>query len=210
MSPGLRSFTGRLGLAALLAALLWQPVSGQEPEGGCAGDLSSVVLDEVPRGLPVEVGAFRSGDPGGEFRDAFGMALKELGYGTAPNAPLALELEAEMSSSGTQSYGRSGLIEDQPGRGGREPTERDPSGEDFRLGIRQPRVETFSFGNPANQDVRNSLYVNAMLRDRRTGRVVWTADANCEVLPGSRRGVARAVAMPIVRSIGRSVQRESF
>ena len=52
--------------------------------------------------------------------------------------------------------------------------------------------------------------MNAVLRDRESGRVLWQADAFCEMLTTDTGRIAASMVAPLVRNLGRSAEREAF
>ena len=56
----------------------------------------------------------------------------------------------------------------------------------------------------------NLLHMNAVLRDRETGKILWQGDAYCEMLSADEARIASSMVVPLTANLGRSVEAQPF
>ena len=204
-----------LALAFFLGSVSPQ-TSASEPQlaqgvGGAPGSVTSQVLAKIPEGFPIEVVLFDDSDTNIELRELLIKGLEKNGHVVETGSPLELAFETEvMKPSFTEqkpSLGRiqAGNESEVGNRGSRRGVEAEvnlwSTTKDSLLGGRQKRLA---------QSKHPLFHINAILRDRESGRVIWQGDALCEMLTSNRTRLLRSMAGPLAAAVGKTVVDEPF
>ncbi|WP_193371011.1 hypothetical protein [Pelagibius marinus] len=95
-----------------------------------------------------------------------------------------------------------------PSLGSAEVTE---SGVDVSVNVWSLEEDSVLGGRQEQPDVDSSVFhINAVLRERSSGKVAWQGDAYYRLSGPETERVARAMVAPLVEKIGQSVAREPF
>ncbi|MDO9710434.1 hypothetical protein [Paracraurococcus lichenis] len=181
--------------ALLLAALL--PAGQGFAQSACPGHLSATALQPVPRDAVYGI-ALRSDDATSRaLRDQVFAALRARGQRVGEPATHVLSW-------------RGGLATDGPGRGGSDPFRFDDSdrfheSDDLHWMQDLPRNRRPG-GAPAAQRLNGSVE----LRDRATGRVVWTAVLSCDRRGNDQAALICTLVGAVVPAIGQTVAGRAF
>ena len=180
--------------------------------GGAPGSVTSQVLAKMPEGFPIEVVLFDDSDTNIELRALLIQGLERHGHIVGEGAPLELVFESEVMEPNFRdddapSLGRiQSSNQNQTGnRGSARGVEAEvnlwSTTKDSLLGGRQKRLA---------QSKHSLFHINAILRDRESGRVLWQGDALCEMLTSNRTRLLRSMAEPLAASVGKTVVDEPF
>ena len=179
--------------------------------GGAPGSVTSQVLAKMPEGFPIEVVLFDDSDTNIELRELLIDGLEKNGHVVGPDAPLELAFESEVMepnfretkpslgqirSSNETEVGNRGSV-----RGVEAEVNLWSTTKDSLLGGRQKRLA---------QSKHSLFHINAILRDRESGRVIWQGDALCEMLTSNRTRLLRSMAGPLAAAVGKTVVDEPF
>lgn len=95
-----------------------------------------------------------------------------------------------------------------PSLGSAEVTE---GGVDVTVNVWSSEKDSVLGGRQEQPDVESSVFhINAVLRERSSGKVVWQGDAYYRLAGPETERIARAMVAPLVEKIGQSVAREPF
>ncbi len=95
-----------------------------------------------------------------------------------------------------------------PSLGSAEVTE---GGVDVTVNVWSLEKDSVLGGRQERPDLESSVFhINAVLRERRSGKVAWQGDAYYRLTGPETERVARAMVAPLVEKIGQSVAREPF
>ena len=178
---------------------------------GAPGSVSSVLFHDLPEGLPIEVATFDDTDTNLEIQARFAEELEKSGYLIAEDAPLELSFTSEVVQGDLRkrsgSLGRIGASNEQD-RG----TRGSDSGVDVEVNVWSSTQDSVLGGRQsASGSGRHAkMHINALLRDRGSGQVLWQGDAFSDLVMADERRLARAMVRPLVDAIGRSVKNEPF
>ena len=169
---------------------------------GAPGIFSSLAFGELPAGQPIAVTPFSDDALSLSVKARFTEALQGAGRPVADLAPLTLSFETRMIE------GRFSQAEASMGR-----FEADIDGARINLNIWSSSQDSLLGGrqkaDPPARKV-NLLHMNVVLRDRASGKIMWRADAYCEMLTADRARVAGSMVAPLIASLGRSVEGQPF
>ena len=86
------------------------------------------------------------------------------------------------------------------------------TGVDFRLNFWSSSQDSLLGGRQSKGETRaaNVFHMNAVLRDRRSGKVLWQGDAYSEMIVPDEPRIARSMVRPLVTNLGRTVKGEPF
>lgn len=199
---------GGMAVAEDLPVLGWDQVA---QAGAAPGSVSSVLFHDLPEGLPIEVATFDDTDTNLEIQARFAEELEKSGYLVAENAPLELSFTSEVIQADLRQ--RSGTL----GRIGAS-TEADrgtrgsDTGVDLEVNVWSSTKDSVLGGiQPQGGSGRQAqLHINALLRDRDSGQVLWQGDAFSAMVMSDERRLAGAMVKPLVDAFGRSVKDEPF
>jgi len=211
---------GATWLVALVLSLGWA-AAAEEPQviqagqmaqtAGAPGSVSSVLYHDLPVGLPIEVATFDDTDTNLEIQARFVKELEKSGYLVAEEAPLELSFTSEVIQGDLRrksgSLGRIGASTEQD-RG----TRGSDVGVDVELNVWSSTQDSVLGGiQPQAGSGRHAqMHINALLRDRSSGQVLWQGDAFSALVISDERRLARAMVKPLVDAFGRSVKNEPF
>ncbi len=136
-----------------------------------------------------------------EIKRRIDAALREAGYAVSDyTADIELSFETEVIEG--RFSGESGTLGSLRGGGGGVRLDFNiwSSSKDSLLGGRQRRDDRRA----------NVFHMNAVLRDRESGAVLWQGDAFYEMLIADHARIANSMVWPLVRNLGRTVRREPF
>ena len=182
-------------------------LSAPVPATAADGVLSAVSYQPLPPSLRVEVRTFDDSDANLEIQQEFERALRAKGVTISDDAPLVFNFEVSdqlgmLSRSGDRyvfSFETSG------GRGGGENTEarvnvfNSQSGGLLNKGAGQGRVS------------KPSVYrMDVNIEDRSSGKRLWEAWAEADLIAGNNRDLTRRMVPVIVQHIGGTAKSESF
>lgn len=178
---------------------------------GAPGSVSSVLFHDLPEGLAIEVATFDDTDTNLAVRARFVEELEKSGYVIADGAPLELSFTSEVIQGDLRQ--RSGSL----GRIGAS-TEADRGtrgsdvGVDLELNVWSSTKDSVLGGiQPQTGGGRHAqMHINALLRDRGSGQVLWQGDAFSDMVMSDERRLAGAMVKPLVGAFGRSVKNEPF
>ncbi|WP_165838778.1 hypothetical protein [Roseicella frigidaeris] len=189
----------RAAAAGLLAALLG-PVAalgqGAAAQGACPGHLSATALAPLPRDAVLGI-ALRSDDATSRaLRDAAEAALREAGHRVGEPATHRLSWRGSLSAPGG-------------GRGGSDPfsfrdADNNPDGDDLSW-MRDLSPRSRRGATPPQR-----LTGSVELRDRATGRVIWTALLSCDRQGSDQGALIRTLVGAVVPAIGETVAGRAF
>ncbi len=210
-SPG-EGYVLRLAIALLLFAVSLESVvlgAERSPEAalaqlspdGAPGIVSAAALRPIESGVAYSVRTYDDADLDLEIRQALERRLQETDRELAPDGPLLLDIATEVIPGNRRDSEPSlGNL-----RAGKSSVQLNmnvwSSSKDSLLGGRQ---EQSSGSRP------NVFHINAVLRDSRTGTVLWEGNAFAEMLTTDTRRIALSMVGPLVDSLGRTVRNEPF
>lgn len=184
----------RMAAAGLLAALLGPGAA--LAQNACPGHLSATTLAPLPRGAVLGI-ALRNDDATGRaLREATEAALRRVGYRVGEPATHRLSWRGSLSTPGGT-------------RGGSDPfsfrdADNNPDGDDlsWMQDLSSPRRR----GAVPPQRLTGSVE----LRDRATGRVIWTAVLSCDRQGSDQAALIRTLVGAVVPAIGETVAGRAF
>ncbi len=136
-----------------------------------------------------------------EIKRRIDAALREAGYEVSDyTADIELSFETEVIEG--RFSGESGTLGSLRGGGG---------GVRLDFNIWSSSKDSLIGGRQKRDDRRaNVFHMNAVLRDRESGAVLWQGDAFYEMLIADHARIANSMVWPLVRNLGRTVRREPF
>ena len=175
------------------------------------GSVSSQLIGRMPEGFPIEVVVFDDSDTNLEIRESLVTALERTGQVVQAGAPLELLLESEIvqadfvDSAPSLGQIRAGNENQTGNRGSERGVAAEvnvwSSSKDSLLGGRQPRQ---------SRSEHPQFHINAVLRDRETGKVIWQGDAFLEMLSSDRSRLIRSMTGPLAETFGQTVVQQAF
>jgi hypothetical protein len=189
------------GAAAAGAAVKGAQLAQLGPNGA-PGIINSVDFRPVDPLAEITVRPLDDGKESLEIKRRFDGALQQSGYKVSDyTADTELSFETAVIEGRFSDGGRNmGRFEGSSDRGVNFRLNLWSSTEDSVLGGRQKRD-----GRQANV-----FHMNAVLRDRSSGAILWQADAFCEMLTPDTGRIAASVIPPLVESIGQTVKGRPF
>jgi hypothetical protein len=196
------------GAVALGAA--WASAGGSTPAvqlaqlapNGAPGLVTTLALGEVPPERPIAVTPFADDDLSMTVKARFEAALRQAGRTVAASAPMTLSFETKLIR------GRFSRAEGSLGR-----FEADSGDMRLNLNVWSSSQDSLLGGSQAGAAVSrqaNLLHMNAVLRDRETGKILWQGDAYCEMLSSDEARVASSMVAPLTANLGRSIEAQPF
>ncbi|NOG70664.1 hypothetical protein HJG45_09805 [Roseicella sp. DB1501] len=187
-----------MAAAGLLAALLGPGAA--LAQNACPGHLSATTLAPLPHGAVLGI-ALRNDDATGRaLRDATEAALRRAGYRLGEPATHRLSWRGGLSTPGG-------------GRSGNDPfsfrdADNNPDGDDlsWMRDLSSPRSSSRRRGGAPPQRLTGSVE----LRDRATGRVIWTAVLSCDRQGSDQAALIRTLVGAVVPAIGETVAGRAF
>ena len=169
---------------------------------GAPGIVTTLALGEMPPEWSIAVTPFADDDLSMTVKARFEEALRLSGRGVSDSAPMTLSFETELIRGRfSRSEGNMGRFEADSG-GMRLNLNIWSSSQDSLLGGRQTAT--------AGSRQANLLHMNAVLRDRETGKILWQGDAYCEMLSADETRIANSMVAPLTANLGRSVTEQPF
>ena len=191
----MRMIPAALLLAGSLAT--WLATGPAVAQGGaCPGHLSATALSPVPRDAVYGI-ALRNDDATGRaLRDQLFAALRARGHRVGEPATHMLSWRGSLSTDGI-------------GRGGSDPfsfrdSDNNRDGDD--LGWMQDVPRNARRGGPPVRRLNGSVE----LRDRTSGRVVWTAVLSCDRQGDDQAALIGTLVGAVVPAIGQTVAGRAF
>jgi hypothetical protein len=169
---------------------------------GAPGVVNSLALGELPDGQPIAVTPFADDELSLSVKTRFEEALRAAGRPVAESALLTLSFESKIIE------GRFTQAEANMGR-----FEADDEGVALNLNIWSSSRDSLLGGRQkADGSSRkvNLMHMNAVLRDRESGKILWQGDAYCEMLTADQARIAGSMVAPLTASLGRSVTGQPF
>ena len=169
---------------------------------GAPGIVTALALGEVPPERPIAVTPFADDDLSMAVKARFEEALRGIGRGVADSAPMRLSFEIELIR------GRFSRAEGSLGR-----FEADSGDVRLNLNVWSSSQDSLLGGRQtgtAESRRANLLHMNAVLRDRDTGKILWQGDAYCEMLSADEARIANSMVVPLTANLGRSVEAQPF
>jgi hypothetical protein len=191
-----------LALAAGGAAAAQGAQLAQLGPNGAPGIINSVDFRPVEPLAEVTVRPLDDSKESLEIKRRFDAALRQSGYKVSDyTADTELSFETAVIEGRFSDGGRNiGRFEGSSDRGVNFQLNLWSSTEDSVLGGRQKR----------DSRQANVFHMNAVLRDRASGRILWQADAFCEMLTPDTGRIAASMIPPLVESIGQTVKGRPF
>lgn len=175
------------------------------------GRLTSASLRDMPAGFPIEVRTFDDTEINLEILALLSEALEKNGYVVADQAPLELSFDSQIlrrdSPDPAPSLGSAGVsTEFETGNTGSE------SGVDVFVNVWSTTKDSVLGGRQKRESTNKipRFHINAVLRYRDTGQVVWQADAVFEMRIRDESRIIRSMVGPLAASLGQSVRNEFF
>lgn len=200
-----------IGIAALVshgAVPAWAvdrapgPRLAQLAPNGAPGIVNAVALAQVASDRPVALTPFDDDELSLAIKARFEDELLRVGRPVSEAAPLTLSFETEVIQ-GHFSRGEGNMGRFKAGSGGlRLDLNIWSSTRDSLLGGRQT-------GESESRQA-NLFHMNAVLRDRVTGKTLWQGDAYCEMLTADTERIGVSMVGPLVANLGRSVEQQPF
>jgi len=204
-----------LKVIAVTLGLLALPAAAAPTGSEWMGELSSTLLSPLPTRPAFDVVIYDDTKENLAFRSTFLDALARAGYQVRDDARYSFSF----ATSVTWQQKRQKELQSERVR--KYPVERDeatiPLG---RETDRSANPETRMFGDrrttpplvaPKLSNAENDrLDISVMLRDRRSGKVMWTADLALPLLQEDRNRIVRSIIGPIIGAIGRDASHEPF
>jgi hypothetical protein len=169
---------------------------------GAPGIVNAVALAQVAPDRPVAVTPFDDDDLSLAVKARFEDELRRTGRPVSESAPLTLSFETRVIEGRfSRTEGNMGRFEG--GTGG------------LRLDLniwsttRDSLLGGARTGESESRQV-NLLHMNAVLRDRGTGRTLWQGDAYCEMLTTDTLRIAASMVGPLVANLGQSARQWPF
>ncbi len=186
-----------LARAANLAAA--QPAAQLVPNG-VPGFVNTVALGRVAPDRPIAVTPFDDDDLGLAIKTRFEEELRRVGRPVAGSAALTLSFETRVIQ---------GRISRTAGNMGR--FEGNSEGLRLDLNIWSTTQDSLLGGSRAEESRQASLFhMNAVLRDRDSGKILWQGDAYCDLRVADALRIGNSMVGPLVANLGRSVRQQPF
>ncbi len=178
------------------------PQFAQLAANGAPGIVTTLALGEVPPERQIAVTPFADDDLSIKIKARFEAAFRLSGRGVSDSAPMTLSFETELIR------GRFSRAEGNMGR-----FEADSGGMRLNLNIWSSSQDSLLGGRQttaAETRQANLLHMNAVLRDRESGKILWQGDAYCEMLSADELRIASSMVTPLTANLGRSVTEQPF
>ena len=190
----------RLWAWALAVLLLPVPVLAQA--GGAPGVMTSVAYGTVTPGLSIAVAPIDDVDLNLRIKELFEQELTATSRTISEQAVIELTFETRVIQ-GRFGEGLPDLARLQAGT---------DVGVDFQMNVWSSTQDSLLGGRQPKEKVRqaNVFHINAVLRDQRSGEVLWQGDAFSEMVIPDELRIARSMVRPLITNLGRTVTREPF
>jgi hypothetical protein len=204
-TPARRSKAARAlrfaGVVLLLAVAPLAVALAQLGPNGAPGIVNSTAFGHVTPGLSVAVSPFDDTDLNLAVKTRFEEELERTSRTISEQAVLRLSFDTQVIQGRFSGDGPTlGRFEGDSERGVHFEFNIWSSTKDSMLGGRQKR----------DSRKANVFHMNAELRDERTGKVLWQADAFCEMLTPDRLRIARSMVRTLVANLGRTAKSAPF
>lgn len=184
-------------LAVALPVMAW----AQLGPGGAPGIVNATAFAQVTPGLSVTVVPYDDSELNLAVKARFEEELRRTSRTVSDRAVLRLSFGTQVIQGRFSGDGPSlGRFEGDSERGVHFELNIWSSTKDSVLGGRQKR----------DSRKANVFHINAELRDERTGKVLWQADAFCEMLTPDRLRIASSMVRPLVANMGRTAKGAPF
>jgi len=187
------------------------PPQSAQSETGAPGRVNSVSYKSMPEGFPILVSTYDNTEINVEILDQMTQALQQRGYLVAEDAPLELAFESQTLGVGVADPAPS-LGSISGGTGHITGNEGSAMGVEATINLWSSSKDSV-LGGRKQSDLATKptrFHINATLRYRDTGQVVWQGDALCEVVTRDQSRLVRAMVGPLVDSLGETVEAEPF
>lgn len=174
----------------------------QRDSGGETGVLKAAAFDQVPPGLSIKVLPYNDDDLNMQIKSDFEEQVRRQNRSISVDAALLLSFDTEIVK-GSITQERSSIVrgEHSTDKGTRAEVNIWSSSQDSVLGGRKPREKRV---------VRNVLHINVVLRDLRSGKVLWQGDTYAEIGVHDELRLAKSMVEPLILNLGRTVRSEPF
>lgn len=218
---GTSAVNRRLTCLLLVAALMPSvsaveaaaPVAQAAQAGGTGqGNLTSTAYHELPGGFPIEVRTFDDSEINLDIRSRLIDALGRSGYLVEPGAPLELSFESAVIQGAAADSSRSSLGRVETSTNASTGNQGSSIGVDVQVNVWSSTKDSVLGGRQSavSRGKHARFHINAILRDRENGRVLWQADAIGDLITSDEARVARAMIEPLIEAFGQSVANQSF
>jgi len=200
---------------AVMFCLLALPALAAPAGGEWMGELSSTLLSPLPARPVVDMVVYDDTEQNLEFRRAFLDALARAGYQVRDDAPYTFSFATSVT------WQQKRQKELQTERVRKYPVERDeamvplgretdPSANAEKRMFGDRRTTPPLVAPKISNAEHDRLDISVTLRERRSSKVLWTADLALPLLQEDRSRIVRSIIGPIIGSIGRDANHEPF
>ena len=165
------------------------------------GRLNCIAYYALPQSPAIEVALFDDSDENLAIQRSFQDALRDAGFAASQGPALELAFTMEVIDKGfTSAVPNLGRLDGSS-----------DSGIDLNVNI-WSNLRDSMFGGRKTRAGRgsNQLHVNAVVRDRRSGRLLWQGDAFAALHTADRLALVRAMIAPLVQNLGRTVKNQAI
>ncbi len=175
--------------------------------GGGKGLLNAVAYLPIARGQAIAVRSLNDSDDDMALKQTFEQALRAAGYAPSDDATLTLTFEVRNEIGAWSETGRRHVLE-LTARG-------DGDGGDNAKALLNlydtNRGGVFNRGSSGTSIVTPSQYrIDAQIDDRTNGKRLWQAWVTADLGDYDSRDLTRAMVPELVKSLGRTVKRQTF
>lgn len=182
---------------------------------GAPGLISSVAYAPVTPGLSFVVAPFDDSELNLAIKERFEHELRGISRTISDKAVLELSFETRVVQGRFGDNGPNlGSLEAGTNVGRESSVGLTPGARrevEVRLNVWSSTKDSILGGRQRTGSRRaNVFHMNAVLRDQRSGKVLWQGDAYSEMIVADELRIARSMVRPLVASIGRTVKGEPF
>lgn len=178
---------------------------------GSPGRVSTVLYKALPQGLPVEVTTFDDSDLNLDIKARLVEALQKRGQMVSGDAPMELSFESEvmqgqLPEASDSSFGRiTGGSDAETGNRGSS------TGVNVEVNVWSSTQNSVLGGRREGTKGDQAMFhINAVLRDRESGEVLWQGDAFSTLVGQDHDRIARSMVEPLAGGFGRTVTNQPF
>jgi hypothetical protein len=177
------------------------------PQGGEKGLLNAVAYLPITKGQAIAVSSLSDSVDDLALKKTFEQTLRAAGYSLSADATLILTFEVRNEIGAWSETGRRHVLELTARGGG-------AGGDNAKALLNlydTNRGGVFNRGSSGTSIVTPSKYrIDAQIDDRTNGKRLWQAWATADLGDYNSRDLARAMIPELVKSLGRTVKRQTF
>ena len=174
------------------------------------GRVSTVLYKPLPEGFPVEVTTFDDSDLNLDIKARLTEALQKRGQLVAAGAPMELSFESEVMQ-GQLPESSSNLARITGGSNAETGNLGSSTGVNVEVNVWSNTQDSVLGGRREGAKGDQTMFhINAVLRDRTSGQVLWQGDAFSELVVQDHGRIARSMVEPLAGGFGKTITNQPF